>query len=158
MADLGLTLWLGRRGWPDPLPWPPPEPLLCRDRGIVVHHEIATLINQTKINVDIAEQPDGRVRCAKTRLFEILSCGGFALTGRCPATLRHFAEGRDIACYDTAEELREKAAYYLQHEEERERIAENGWRAAQAAHTYRHRAQVLSEAALSVLDLRQKWA
>ena len=40
---------------------------------------------------------------------------------------------------ETWEELEEKCAYYLTHEEERQRIAVNGYRKAAESHTYRIR-------------------
>ena len=40
---------------------------------------------------------------------------------------------------DSPEELEEKCAYYLTHEEERQRIAANGYRKAAESHTYRIR-------------------
>lgn len=50
-----------------------------------------------------------------------------------------FRIGTDLEAYGSPEELEEKCAYYLTHEEERQRIAANGYRKAAESHTYRIR-------------------
>ena len=50
-----------------------------------------------------------------------------------------FQIGTDLEVYGSLEELEEKCAYYLTHEEERQRIAVNGYRKAAESHTYRIR-------------------
>ena len=42
-------------------------------------------------------------------------------------------------CFDGIEDLREKVSYYLEHEEEREQIAENGYKKVKEHHTYVNR-------------------
>ncbi len=126
----------------------------CRQPSTLHGDHAIRVINQTAVNVDIAEQPDGRVRCAKTRLFEIAMCGGFALAGRCRQTLDNFKEGVEIECYDTPSELREKAMHYAIAREEREKIAENGWRRANHDHTLRMRMLAISSAIEERLESR----
>ena len=48
----------------------------------------------------------------------------------------YFKEGEDLICFDGVEDLREKAAYYLAHEEERQRIAKNGYEKVKRYHDY----------------------
>ena len=48
----------------------------------------------------------------------------------------YFKEGEDLVCFDGIEDLREKIAYYLTHEEERKQIAENGYQKVKKYHGY----------------------
>ena len=48
----------------------------------------------------------------------------------------YFKEGEDLVCFDGPEDLSEKAGYYLTHETERRRIAENGYRKVREDHDY----------------------
>ena len=61
-----------------------------------------------------------------TRTFEIPACGGFELSERTDEVLSFFEEGKEIECFDSVEELKDKAAYYLEHETQRQRIAAAG--------------------------------
>ena len=56
-----------------------------------------------------------------------------------------FRDGVHLATYRDADELLDKAAYYLHHEALRERIAAAGRAEAMAKHTYRHRMQTVLE-------------
>ena len=53
----------------------------------------------------------------------------------------YFKEGEDLICFDGVEDLREKAAYYLEHEEERQQIAKNGYEKVKQYHGYVDRIQ-----------------
>jgi spore maturation protein CgeB len=61
-----------------------------------------------------------------TRTFEIPACGGFQLSERTDEVLGFFEEGKEIECFDSLEELKDKARYYLQHESQRQQIAAAG--------------------------------
>jgi len=63
------------------------------------------------------------------RIFEGMACGKMVLTDRLPMdTKLHeiFVDGEDIVYYDDMFDCIEKMNYYNEHEEERERIANNG--------------------------------
>ena len=79
------------------------------------------------------------------RVFDVMSIGGFMLSNWQQEIPELFVEGKEIVTYKTPEELIEKADYYLQHDEERARIAANGYRKVKEQHTYEHRlAQIIS--------------
>jgi spore maturation protein CgeB len=77
------------------------------------------------------------------RLFEASGCGAFQITDDLPGVRGWFAVGQEIVTYRDPEHLRELAAYFLEHDEEREAIAAAGQARAYADHTYRQRAERL---------------
>ncbi|RRA48892.1 glycosyltransferase [Acidipila sp. EB88] len=58
--------------------------------------------------------------------FEITACAQFLLAERSPGHLEAFEEDREAVFYESQEECADKARYYLEHPEERERIAAAG--------------------------------
>lgn len=60
------------------------------------------------------------------RAFDIMGAGGFLLSNRQEELLELFEDGREMATYEGLEDAVDKAAFYLQHEELRKKIAENG--------------------------------
>lgn len=70
------------------------------------------------------------------RIWDVLGCGGFLLTNYQAEIPYYFNEGEDLVCFDGLEDLCEKVGYYLEHEEERKRIAWNGYRKVREKHSY----------------------
>jgi hypothetical protein len=54
-------------------------------------------------------------------------------------------EGEHFDSFETLDELEDKVAYYLSHDDERERIARDGHEWALSHHTYDHRAAQIIE-------------
>lgn len=73
------------------------------------------------------------------RVWDVLGSKGFLLTNYQAEIPYYFEEGKDLVCFDGVEDLREKVAYYLKHEDERMQIAENGYKKVKEYHTYVHR-------------------
>ncbi|MEW6601132.1 MAG: glycosyltransferase [Nitrospirota bacterium] len=73
------------------------------------------------------------------RTFELPACGGFQLVDRRPALEGLFEAGEEIVVFDDLDDLRSKAAYYLDHPEERERTTELGRKRVLRDHTYENR-------------------
>lgn len=70
------------------------------------------------------------------RIWDVLGSGGFLLTNYQAEIPYYFKEGEDLVCFDGIEDMREKAAYYLEHEEERQQIARNGYEKVKQHHGY----------------------
>ena len=70
------------------------------------------------------------------RIWDVLGCGGFLLTNYQAEIPYYFKEGEDLVCFDGLEDLCEKVGYYLEHEEERKRIAWNGYHKVREKHYY----------------------
>lgn len=73
------------------------------------------------------------------RIWDILACGGFVLTNYQREIPEYFEAGKDLETYSSEEELLEKCQYYLEHEEERMQIAQNGYQKAAKFHSLEQR-------------------
>ena len=79
------------------------------------------------------------------RVWDILGAGGFLLTNYQAEIPLYFKEGEDLVCFDGTEDLVQKTDYYLHHDEERRRIAKNGYGKVKKYHTYIQRIQTILE-------------
>jgi hypothetical protein len=80
------------------------------------------------------------------RVFEAMACGSLLVTQRIQNGQEElFHEGKHLVTYNSDEEAVDAVRYYLDHSEERERIAEQGYQEAVSKHTYLHRAQKILE-------------
>ncbi len=98
--------------------------------------KIVKIYNQSRINLNFTKG------CASTsdrhitgRVFEVTLSGGFLLTEYAVGLENYFEIGREIECFETAQEAAEKIQYYLKHSDEREQIAECGYLRAQREYT-----------------------
>lgn len=62
------------------------------------------------------------------RAFDIMGAGGFLLSNSQEELLELFEDGREMVAYEGIEDAVDKIAFYLQHEDIRRKIAENGRR------------------------------
>lgn len=86
--------------------------------------ETAGIYARSKICLNI----DGNARAHfNPRTYDILATGSFQLMDRHSAFQDTLVEGRDYVAYETIDDLLFKCNYYLAHEEERERIAVQGY-------------------------------
>ena len=77
------------------------------------------------------------------RIWDVLGCGGFLLTNYQAEIPYYFKEGEDLVCFDGLEDLCEKVGSYLEHKEERKRIAWNGYRKVREKHSYIERIRTI---------------
>lgn len=105
--------------------------------GIRTLDEMPKVFNLSKINLNITMRPIESglpLRC-----FDILGCRGFLMTNYQPELEDMFNIGEDLETYSSIEELVDKCAYYLNHEDERAAIAQNGYKKVCENHTHYHR-------------------
>lgn len=76
------------------------------------------------------------------RVLDIMAVGGFCLTNYQPELEEYFEIGKDLEVYHNLSELEEKVQYYLNHEEQRIRIAINGYKKVRNEHSLNKRLQV----------------
>jgi len=138
LRDFDVKLW--------GVGWEASPALLPRVRREPVHGLKKTKIyNAARIVVNLQSttyQVDG-VTC---RPFEVAACGGFCLSEPKKDLQAFFVPGEEIVTFDGPADLREKAAYYLAHEDERRAIAERARARVLREHTYEHRARQVAAA------------
>lgn len=131
VADLGLKLF-GDDGWKRLL-----DGRVELQGEIDYRTEVPKLYNASKINLNITKTQ--LKTTINQRVFDVAACGGFILTDY-RRDLGSFFEIDDEAIYyEDREDLRCKTQYYLEHEDEREKIAGNARRRVLKEHTFRHR-------------------
>jgi len=101
--------------------------------------ELIKVYNASKIVLNIhSPQPVPIMRD-----FEVTGCGAFLLTDYARELETMFKPGKEIACADSPDKLREMVDYYLAHSKERDEIARKGQERAYRDHTYETRMQEL---------------
>lgn len=79
------------------------------------------------------------------RIYDIMGSGGFVITNYQSELLEYFVPDEEIVIYESLEDLKEKIYYYLQHEEKRKKIAENGYKKVKLLYTYEKRLEQMFE-------------
>lgn len=105
--------------------------------GVATLTEMPKIFHLCKINLNMTIKP---IQTGlPLRIFDILGCGGFLMTNYQEELPEYFDIGVDLEAYSSMEELVDKCAYYLEHEDERRQIALNGYHKVCENHTYTHR-------------------
>lgn len=102
-------------------------------------HQMVRLFSRSKVNLNLSNASVGGAQQIKGRNFEIPGCRTFLLTGPADNLEEYYEPGKEIVIFQGREELIEKIRYYLSHEEERRRIAEQSYRRTLSEHTWKHR-------------------
>ena len=93
--------------------------------GPLSDKELVKKIDQSKINLCNMRTGFKTLNPIKGKILEIGATKGFLLTEYSPGLLKIFKEGKELAIYKNNKDALEKIKYYLKHEKEREKIAEN---------------------------------
>ena len=100
-------------------------------------HEMPYVFHHSKINLNIT------LKSIKSgiplRAIDIMSAGGFLLTNFQADFLDYYVPDEDFVYYTDLNDLNEKIAYYLSHEEERRQIAQSGRKKVREFHSFEQR-------------------
>ncbi|MFC1795953.1 glycosyltransferase [Pseudomonadota bacterium] len=111
-------------------------------------------IHQTKICLNIHFYDDGGFE--SPRIFDYLSHGAFVISESALST-HPFAAGHDLEEYADKDELVAKLVYYLENDQARQRIADQGYETA-GQHGFESTARLLADHIKSVLDTKNNIA
>lgn len=129
-------------------PEPTPQLPKVRNLGKVDYYtEAPYAMKMAKINLNITLRSIGSG--IPLRAMDIMGCGAFLMTNYQEDFLEYFMPGEDYVYYEDITDLIEKTGYYLNHEEERNRVARNGYDKVKLMHTFHERvSQMLSIAGM----------
>ena len=105
--------------------------------GVSTLTEMPLVFHNSKINLNITMRP---IQTGLSlRIWDVLGCGGFLLTNYQEELSEYFEIGTDLDCYYSSEDLLDKIDYYLEHDDIRNRIAQNGYEKVKSMHTWQNR-------------------
>lgn len=82
------------------------------------------------------------------RIFDVMGAGGFLLTNYQSEIPDLFKIGRDLAVYESQDDLIQQISYYLKHDDIRQSIAANGQEQIRKYHTFKNRLEQILEIGL----------
>ena len=94
-------------------------------KGILMPENTKYLYSSSKIILNYGVKQNVELDNISLRTYEALACGAFLISDKCPSAEKEF-EGK-VVFSDGGKELEEQLEYYLNHPEERERIAQKGY-------------------------------
>lgn len=114
---------------------PTPELPKVQNMGAIDFYEnMPYVFKCSKINLNIS------LRSIKTgiplRCMDIMGAGGFLLSNFQSDFLEHFIPDEDFVYFESKEDLVNKCKYYLEHENARLRITQNGYEKVKEFHSY----------------------
>lgn len=115
----------------------------CRG-GVTTHIEMPKIFRCSKINLNITIK--SIQSGLSLRVWDTLGCGGFLLSNYQSEIPEYFEIGTDLECYESLADLKEKATYYLTHDDIRQEIAHNGYCKVKQLHTYEIRIATMLKA------------
>jgi spore maturation protein CgeB len=104
----------------------------------IIGNDMVKSINSYKIHLNCNIADD-----INYRTFETLGCRTFLLTNYTPGLEKLFDIGKELVIYESLEDLDSKVKYYLENEDERNKIAEAGYLRVKKDHTYFERVKKL---------------
>lgn len=105
--------------------------------GVTTHKEMPLVFYRSKINLNMTIRP---IQMGLSqRVWDVLGCEGFLLSNYQAEIPEYLEVGTDLDCYENIAELKQKVAYYLEHEDVRMEMAHHGYETVKAKHTCRHR-------------------
>jgi spore maturation protein CgeB len=99
-------------------------PRVCNMGVADYYTKMPKVFHRSKINLNITLR--SILSGVPLRVIDILAAGGFLITNYQEEIAEYFVDGQDLVIAYTPEDMVEKTAYYLEHEDERKAIALNG--------------------------------
>ncbi|MFZ0662034.1 MAG: glycosyltransferase [Acidobacteriaceae bacterium] len=127
-------------------------------RGAIESAQIPAIMRDSVISLNFSAgfmSSGGHDRQIKARTFEVPGAGGFLLTDAAPGLEKIYAIGSEIDVFSGIDQLKDKIRYYLEHPEERDRIALAGFERTRNCHTYEKRLKEIFELALERRAMRR---
>ena len=129
LIDYALAIW--GNGW-NKLPIFSPLRKKWKGRD-AIGEDFSKVCSASKIILNHIRAQNGNAHNMKT--FEIPACGGFMLTNRTKEQCGFFEEGKEICCFETPDELKNKIKQFLNNYETRKNISKNAYDKVQK-HSY----------------------
>lgn len=103
--------------------------------GVVSYEkEMPHVFRESKINLNVTLR--SIASGIPLRALDIMGAGGFLLSNYQRELAEYFTDGQEMVMFESVEDMLVKAAYYLEHEEERKEIAYRGWKRVQEQFSY----------------------
>lgn len=115
------------------------QPNLTCKGAVSYHEETPEVYNSATINLNITNAQ--LVTAVNQRVFDVPACNAFLLSDFRSDLSHLFTTGEEVVVFHDMEDMKQKAAYYLDHEEERKEIAARAYQRVIRDHTYIHRVQ-----------------
>jgi len=122
LAENGITIHI--YGWVVKEPLPLHENLIIHDR-FLFEEEFCAAFTCSKISLNFLRKMNRDVQTSRS--IEIPACKGFMLAERTEEHSQLFEEGKEAEFFSNKEELLSKVNYYLEHDNERKKIAQAGY-------------------------------
>ena len=130
--------------------------------GRIEHDEMVRVFGASRINLNLSSaftpgrlparllrrltgRTEERKSQIKGRTFEVPGSGGFLLTDHVAYLEDYLKPGEEIALFESSDDLMDQVSWWLDHEDERARVADAGYRRVRAEHTYDHRFAAIFE-------------
>ena len=123
--------------------------------GVVSKEMMNDIYNGTKINLCLTDTSSGKTQL-KGKLFDICMAGGFLLTQYADGLEKIFRPDKEIVCFTSLDDAVGKIEYYLRHEEEREQIAQEGYKRAVENYTWDSHFKILFRKMINEDDCRNQ--
>lgn len=134
-ANYDVKIWGDK--WCDPTYGYNIDPKYCCGY-LFDYQETANIYSSAKIVLGI-ESVNTSLTQTSVRAYEIMGCKSFHLTCYTPAHEKLFNNHEHLVWSKSPEETLSLVKYYLEHDNEREAIANNGYKEVLSKHTYYHR-------------------
>lgn len=86
--------------------------------------EMPLIFSESRINLNVTSK--SIESGIPLRVLDILACGGFCITNYQPEVAELLTDGEELVMYTDEADLLYKISYYMEHEEKRAQIAQNG--------------------------------